>query len=148
MENRLPPVILDSTEIAQPGSVAANQSLNAAVRILEQTRSDAMLRIAKIEIDRSSNIWLNMKAGIRINFGRCEDVDKKVTLMRSLLSHDRENRFAELNVSSPDWPAGRLREPPKHGSPEEVAAAPSNAQDTPLDRASRTISSRTRPGTH
>lgn len=130
LENRLTPVVMNSSEAPKPGTVIADIPVCTAALILHRTLSDSALRIAKIEIDRSTNIWLNMSTGVRIKFGHCEDVDKKIAMMWRLLSHDAGRRFAEINVTCPDWPAGTLREPVTHGLSPEVAAAPSNVHTT------------------
>jgi hypothetical protein len=126
LENRLTPIVLNSSETPRPGTVIADVPVRTASLILRQTHSDSTPQIAKIEIDRSTNIWLNMSTGVRVKFGHCEDVDKKIAMMRRLLSHDPGARFAEINVTCPDWPAGTLRETMNQGSPAEVSAATSN----------------------
>ncbi len=138
MENRLTPIVLSTVGVPKPGVVFANTAECTAAQILHLTQSDTGQRIAKIEIDQSTNIWLNMSAGVRIKFGHCEDVDKKIAMMRKLLSHDRGKRFAEINLSNPDWPAGILREPANRSIRSEIAA--SNIRNTTGIHADRTAS--------
>ena len=139
MENRLTPVFLNTHDVPKPGTAFADVSAGTAEQILHRTQSDAALHIAKIEIDRSTNIWLNRGTGVRINFGDCEDVDKKIAMMRRLLSHDQANRFAEINVSSPEWPAGRLRELASNTAPANVAVIPTVSHTTAHMRINRRI---------
>jgi cell division septal protein FtsQ len=139
MENRLKPIFLNSSKAPKLGAVFADTATDTAAQILHRTQADAVLRIAKIEIDQSTNIWLNMSAGIRVKFGLCDDVDKKITMLRKLLSHEREARFSEINLSCPDWPAGTLKNSGNNGT---LAAVNSTSRASGTIGADRTTPSR------
>jgi hypothetical protein len=138
-ENSLTPIFDSYVSIPRPGAAIADAQVCMAAQILHRTQGDTVLRIAKIEIDQTTNIWLNMSTGVRIKFGHCEDADKKIAMIRRLLSHDQGKRFAEINVSSPDWPAGTLRETVNPGEPAQVAAAGTSGQLHGAGRTGRAV---------
>ena len=91
------------------GSAVKFDLLGTVTSILKNTGSDRLLRIVKIEVDHSNNIWLNMDNGVRIRFGDKDKVAEKLAMIRRLLSSDPKqgSAFDEINVSNPDWPAIR-----------------------------------------
>lgn len=132
MEQSLPAVYLSEPVPARVGVEIESAAIRTAAQILQRTQMDAAMRCAKIEVDQSTNIWLNMSTGVRIKFGDCSAIDAKISMMKRLLSNGRGMQFSEINVSSPEWPAGRLRDTSKSGGHRVVASAhaPNRQPDT------------------
>lgn len=113
-QHRLKPISIGYPATLRPGTPVGDMEVKTSSQILIGMKSDPLIRIAKIEIDQTHIIWLNMDNGVRIKFGHCDAVDAKLAMIHRILAADPGHgiRFSEINVSSPDWPAGRLRSDP------------------------------------
>lgn len=111
MRGKLTAVSLAATSSPHPGSRLNNDGLSAAVHIAQSTQTDSTVRVSKIEVDQSGDIWLNMQNGIRILFGQADELDVKLATLRRLFHQDPSlgTRLSEINLSCPNWPACRLR---------------------------------------
>ncbi len=115
----------------KPGIQVKSDSLAMASQLIHTFDSDRLLHIAKINIDPLSNIWLNVDNGLRIKFGGAVSLPEKVAAIRNILSQDSGHgeRFAELNVTSPEYPACRLKvEVAKAAAAAAAAARAAQAQ--------------------
>lgn len=111
---RLPRVIYQQEMMAQPGMALHDPALEGAVRILQalpQNSGEAMqengVKIAKIVIDQTDNICLNMRDGMEFKFGQADDLAAKVALVKHIYAKDPGigQMLASINVSSPSAPA-------------------------------------------
>jgi cell division septal protein FtsQ len=109
----LPLVVLEGPRPVRPGVPFHDPALNAAIQILHAARRDGVVRIAKIEVDQSDNMCLNMEDGLPIQFGQVEDYPAKLTLVRRIYRQEPDiaRRLAAINVSCPSWPACTPRSP-------------------------------------
>ncbi len=104
---RLPLIVLNRPESVRPGVPFQDAALTAAIQILRSARQDSMVRIAKIEVDQSDNICLNMQDGLSIQFGQVEDYPSKYALVRRIYSREPDiaRKLVAINVSCPSFPA-------------------------------------------
>ena len=98
-------------------------ALDAALEALEKAHSDSFLHIAKIEVDLSDNLCLNMQDGIKARLGSPEDIPKKISLLSAAYRQEPTlaSRLLAINLSCPEWPAC---------TPRKTAASP--ASETPI----------------
>jgi cell division protein FtsQ len=103
----LPIVLLDRPPAAQPGLPLNDDALTGTIAILQCVRQAPAVRIAKIEVDQSDNICLNMQDNIPILFGQARDLSAKLKLLRDiyLREPDIALRVEAINLSNPDAPA-------------------------------------------
>ncbi|HZO91053.1 MAG TPA: FtsQ-type POTRA domain-containing protein [Chthonomonadaceae bacterium] len=118
---RLPLVALAGARAVQLGVALDDPALTAAIQIWQSARQDKMVRIAKIEVDQSGNICLNMLDGIPIQLGQAEDLPTKLALVRRIYAREPNiaRRLVAVNLSCPSWPACTPRQPlpSEHGAP-------------------------------
>lgn len=112
--NHLPHVVLHQETLVQPGFAVRDSGLEGAVRVLQllpQNSSDSMqekgVKIAKIVIDQSDNICLNMRDGMEFKFGQADDLTAKVVLVKRIYAKDPGigQMLASINLTSPSAPA-------------------------------------------
>ena len=109
----LPRIALLRPRSAQIGVGFNDTALDAALNALEKADSGPALHIAKIEVDLTDNLCLNMRDGIKARFGSPEDIEKKVALLASAYRQEPNlaARLLAINLSCPDWPACTPRKP-------------------------------------
>ena len=119
---------LPHISLLRPRPVTIGLSLNdtaldAALEALEKAHSDPFLHIAKIEVDLSDNLCLNMQDGIKARLGSPEDIPKKISLLSTAYRQEPTlaSRLLAINLSCPEWPAC---------TPRKTAATP--APDSPI----------------
>ena len=112
--NHLPHVVLHQEIVAQPGFAVQDTALAGAIHILQMlpqnsanTVQENRVNIAKIVIDQSDNICLNMRDGMEFKFGQADDLAAKVALVRRVYAKDPAigQMLASINLSSPSAPA-------------------------------------------
>ena len=112
--NHLPHVVYHQEIVVQPGLAVQDPALEGAVHVLQmlpQNTPAAMqengVRIAKIVIDQSDNICLNMRDGMEFKFGQSDDLTAKVALVKHIYAKDPGigQMLASINLSSPSAPA-------------------------------------------
>jgi cell division septal protein FtsQ len=103
----LPFVVLDRTHAAQPGVPLNDDALTGTIEIIQFVRQAPRVRIAKIEVDQSDNICLNMQDSIPVLFGQTSDLSTKLKLLRDIYTREPDIalRVEAINLSSPDAPA-------------------------------------------
>ncbi|HZP84857.1 MAG TPA: FtsQ-type POTRA domain-containing protein [Chthonomonadaceae bacterium] len=111
---RLPLVTLARPMTVQPGVPLNDTALSAAIDILQSAQRERLVRIAKIEVDQSDNICLNMQDGVVVQLGQAEDFAKKLALVQRIYTWEPDiaRRLVAINLSSPAWPAYTPRNPP------------------------------------
>ncbi len=125
---RLPKVELVGWKSPSIGEPVRSLALETILEQLPHNNLDAAARIAKIQVDQSDNICLNMKDDLRINFGSWADWEQKMSLTQRLyrVEPNASNRFLSVNLSVPASPVCILKDR-KH-----VSAAPSISDTTKL----------------
>lgn len=110
---RLTQIVTAKNLAVQPGKIITSQLISAAAEILHSSQNDRILRLIGIHIDQNDNIWLNMDKGVQIRFGNDDQIQVKLAVLKRILTSDPATvaRFAEINVSSAEYPAARLRDP-------------------------------------
>lgn len=118
----LPPIALLRSRPVTIGLSLNDTGLDAALEALEKAHSDPFLHIAKIEVDLTDNLCLNMQDGIKARLGSPEDIPKKIALLSAAYRQEPSlaSRLLAINLSCPDWPAC---------TPRKTAVAP--ASETP-----------------
>jgi cell division protein FtsQ len=113
------PEIRSATNVdVQPGVSLADSPVGGALTLLRLANGRQPLRIAKIDVDQRTDIWLNMQDTVAIRLGQAEDLPKKVALIRSIYA-DKPDIAAEvqsIDLTCPDAPACTPRDSTK-GSP-------------------------------
>ncbi len=109
----LPRVIFPPAMPVRCGVRIDDPSLATAAQILRQTRQGTAVRIAKIEVDQSHNLCLNMQDGILIRIGQAESINTKMAIIRRIYTRrpDIARTLATIDVTCPSAPACRLRAP-------------------------------------
>jgi cell division septal protein FtsQ len=104
---RLPLVTLARPMTVQPGVPLNDTALSAAIDILQSAQRQRLVRIAKIEVDQSDNICLNMQDGVVVQLGQAEDFPQKLALVQRIYTWEPDiaRRLVAINLSSPAWPA-------------------------------------------
>lgn len=113
MNSRLPLIVLERTYPVRPGAPLPDEALTAAIAIYNSLQPQNIARIAKIEVDQSGNICLNMQDGIPIQMGQAEEISTKVKLVQNLYKQEPNiaARLTAVNLSCPTWPACTTRDP-------------------------------------
>ena len=113
MDTHLPHVVLQRPRDVQPGAAFADSALDAAILTLRTLKNDPALPSAKIEVDRSDNLCLNMQDGLKVRFGSPEETEAKIKLVLSIYHREPTiaQRLLAVNLSCPSWPACTPRKP-------------------------------------
>ena len=103
MASRLPLIVWQQPKAVQPGSEFGDHALQSALALSLWAQKETAVPLAKIEVDQSDNICLNMKNGIPIKFGPDSDLKSKQTLVENLYRRDPNiaQRIQEIDVSCP-----------------------------------------------
>ena len=114
----LPHVILPDGIHPQLGTRLNDPAVMAAVSVLEKHATDLPVHIAKIEVDQSDNICLNMRDTTSIELGQAEELDEKMTVVRRIYQRqpDIADSLTVINVTCPTRPACKLRAVEPSGS--------------------------------
>ena len=117
MISSLPHIALLRPRPVTVGASLNDTALDAALEALDQAASAPFLPIAKIEVDLSDNLCLNMQDGIKARLGSPEDIPKKMGLLAAAYRQEPNlaSRLLAINLSCPEWPAC---------TPRKTAAAP------------------------
>lgn len=123
-ETVLPLIELQSPRAVRAGTAFNDDAIDAAIRIAETTRQDNLVRIAKIEVDLSDNLCLNMQDGLPIQIGQVEDLPAKLALVRRIYEREPDvaQRVSAINLTCPSWPAC---------TPRIASTSPTNAPSVP-----------------
>jgi len=103
MASRLPLIVWQQPKAVQPGVEFGDHALQSALALSLWAQKETAVPLAKIEVDQSDNICLNMKDGIPIKFGPDSDLKSKQTLVENLYRRDPNiaQRIQEIDVSCP-----------------------------------------------
>ncbi len=120
----LPHIALLRSRPVVIGASFNDTALDAALEALEKAATAPYLHIAKLEVDLSDNLCLNMQDGIKVRFGAPEDIAKKIGLLAAAYRQEPTlaSRLLAINLSCPEWPACTPRK--------TAAAPPATAQAT------------------
>ena len=94
-----------------PGQRIPGKVVEMAAALIANFHRATGEKLTKIDIDREYKVWLNVDNGLRINFGSESKPDEKLAAIKTILREDETHgqRFSELNVTSPEYPACRLK---------------------------------------
>jgi cell division septal protein FtsQ len=108
------------------GRPIQDDGVRAALYILRSTQADTTVPIAKIEVDQSDNLCLNMRDNTPIRLGQAEDLDAKLGQVRRICRSQPNlaKSFVAINLTCPSKPACTPR----------VAPSPAAAMK-PVDKA-------------
>jgi len=103
----LPAVVLDRPRALRPGVPLQDELVLAAMRTYAAFRKQPGIRIAKIEVDQSDNICLNMQDGVVVQFGNTEELAPKIAMLQHIYAREPDiaQRLMAINLSCPTWPA-------------------------------------------
>lgn len=103
MAGRLPLVVWQHPTPVKAGMLFGDHALQSALSLFLWAQQTPQVRLAKIEVDQSDNICLNMKDGIPIKFGPDTELESKQTLVANLYRRDPNiaQRVQEIDVSCP-----------------------------------------------
>ena len=114
--SRLPHVVLQQEWAIHAGYPVGDPALTASIQILQEWQQEHSARMAKIVIDQSGNICLNMRDGMKFQIGQAEDVAAKIALVKNIYARDPGigQMLASVNLSCPSAPActPRVAQPP------------------------------------
>ncbi|HLV80205.1 MAG TPA: FtsQ-type POTRA domain-containing protein [Chthonomonadaceae bacterium] len=104
---RLPSLVLDRPLPIRPGVPLRDEAVKAAMRAYGAFRKGAGIHIAKIEVDQSGNICLNMQDGVAVQFGNTEELAPKIALLQRIYAREPDiaQRLIAIDISCPTWPA-------------------------------------------
>lgn len=103
----LPQVELARSRPLRLGSPQNDPTLQECLSITRTLRNAPMVRIAKIEVDQSDNLCLNMHDGVRIKLGQAEDTGAKLAILQRVYTRERNvaQQMTAINLSCPEAPA-------------------------------------------
>jgi cell division septal protein FtsQ len=103
MAARLPLIVWHPQAIVKPGLFFGDKTLQSALAVSRWAQKETAVSLAKIEVDQSDNICLNMKDGIPIQFGPDSEIESKQTLVANLYRRDPDiaRRIQQIDVSCP-----------------------------------------------
>jgi cell division protein FtsQ len=126
MVGRIPVVDLEGAPTLRTGVPVNGSALKAAIHIYGSVRHDARVRMAKIVVDQSGNLCLNMLDGVPIQFGQDDEIPAKLASLRRIYTREPDiaRRLAAINLSCPSWPActPRVATPPSLQSTSKPSA--------------------------
>ena len=100
---RLPMIVWQQPTVVKPGSVFGDHALQSALALSRWAQNETRIHLAKIEVDQSDNICLNMKDGIPIKFGPDTETERKQALIANLYRRDSDiaRRIQQIDISCP-----------------------------------------------
>jgi cell division protein FtsQ len=103
MAGRLPIVAWQRPTVVKAGTPFGDHALQTALSLFRWAQGESGVHVAKIEVDQSDNICLNMKDGIPIKFGPDTDLESKQTLVANLYRREPDiaRRIQQIDVSCP-----------------------------------------------
>ena len=103
MSARLPLIVWQQPTVVRPGAAFGDHTLQSALALSLWAQKETLIHAAKIEVDQSDNICLNMKDGIPIKFGPDTETERKQTLVANLYRRDPDiaRRIQQIDVSCP-----------------------------------------------
>lgn len=103
MAGRLPLIVWQHPTAVKPGAVFGDHVLQSALALSLWAQKEPSVHPAKIEVDQSDNICLNMKDGIPIKFGPDSELESKQTLVANLYRREPDiaRRIQQIDVSCP-----------------------------------------------
>jgi cell division protein FtsQ len=107
MAHTLPRVVIPADTDVVFGALIQDDGVRAALRVLHETAGDITVHIAKIEVDQSDNLCLNMGDNTPIRLGQTEDLDAKLDQVRRICRSQPElaKSFTEIDLTCPARPA-------------------------------------------
>jgi cell division protein FtsQ len=103
MAGRLPLIVWQQPTSVRPGTAFGDHALQSALSLSLWAQKQTLIHLAKIEVDQSDNICLNMKDGIPIKFGPDTELDSKQTLVANLYRREPDiaRRIQQIDISCP-----------------------------------------------
>ncbi len=107
----LPHMTLENQSAVRFGAPIGGESVVAAIRLYRNAPQQPMVRIAKIKVDPSGNMCLNMMDGIQVQLGQPEDLAAKMKYIRRVYELDPKvgSRMVAINLSVLKQPACTLK---------------------------------------
>jgi cell division protein FtsQ len=106
-------LVLPPSARLQYGDPIVDRAVREALRVLDNTANGQAVRIAKIEVDQSDNLCLNMSDRTPIRLGQAEDLDAKMEIVKRIYRNrpDIANSLAAIDLTCPAKPACISRKP-------------------------------------
>ncbi len=103
MASRLPMIVWQQPTVVKPGSMFGDHALQSALALSRWAQKESLIHLAKIEVDQSDNICLNMQDGIPIQFGPDVETERKQTLIADLYRREPDiaRRIQRIDISCP-----------------------------------------------
>lgn len=103
MAGRLPMIVWQQPIVVKPGMAFGDHALQSALALSQWAQKETLIRLAKIEVDQSDNICLNMKDGIPIKFGPDMELESKQKLVANLYRREPDiaRRIQQIDISCP-----------------------------------------------
>ena len=103
MAARLPMIVWQQPTVVKPGAVFGDHALQSALSLSHWAQKETLIHLAKIEVDQSDNICLNMQDGIPIKFGPDTETERKQTLITNLYRREPDiaRRIQQIDISCP-----------------------------------------------
>jgi cell division protein FtsQ len=112
--SQFPTVVIDYNQPVKLGARLRNGMVTAAIDLLPKLREACSVQVAKIEVDQTDSICLNMMDGLRILLGQTDSLDVKLSEIHRIYKHEPTiaSRLSTVNLTSPAYPACELKNPP------------------------------------
>ena len=103
--NRLPVINLPANAPIILGQTLSDDTVMSAIQILKNAHYHPLIRIAKIDIDQTGNLCLNMMDGIIIKFGLPESIPAKMEFVQNVyLCTAPAKQVTSINISCLEHP--------------------------------------------
>ena len=104
-KNRLPVINLPAKAPIMLGQTFSDDAVMSAIQILKNAHYHPLVRIAKIDIDQTGNLCLNMMDGIVIKFGLPESIPAKMEFVQKVyLCTTPAKQVTSINISCLEHP--------------------------------------------
>ncbi len=108
----LPCIKIPFLPVPAYGEKITDRGVQSALKILATPLIAPCPTVTKIEVDQNSNLCLNMKDGIVVRLGVCEDISASLAQIQSIYAAEPRlaGRMASLDLSCPTAPVCTTRE--------------------------------------
>ena len=106
---RLPVVELQGNPPVTLGKPLLEDGLKAGLEVFRALRATPSVRVAKIVVDQTDNLCLNMQDRIKVYYGHTEELAEKIRLTQQIFQQEPQiaDKLCEINLSCPSAPVGK-----------------------------------------